>query len=139
LSTWAIHTASLAPESHLCAHKMGCITIAGSFRTIIAGGDSYLLAEKVAEDWEGGFISIDEADKNAKDLMERALEALESAASDCGRDLVVSELQLQERDTLDYPNCVKVEKKTCHEIQSRMMRARTRKWRRTETFGDDCC
>jgi hypothetical protein len=97
-----------AANSYLCAHGTGCTTVAGFFRTILAGGDLYLPAEKVLEDWEGGSLTIDDAGEETGDIMKAALTYLKNEAAGCVRDLVGSELKLRDRDTCAYLTCVKV-------------------------------
>lgn len=97
-----------ARESYLCAHETGCDTVAGFFRTIMAGGDSYLPAERVVEDWEQGSIRVVNDRDNFEDVVKTSLAALKSLASEYAKDLVGSELQLRDRDALDYLTCVKV-------------------------------
>lgn len=97
-----------ARPSYLCAHETGCDTIAGFFRTIMAGGESYLPFEKVAEDWEQGEIIFEEDREDFQEIAKKSLAALKSTASDYVKDIVGSELQLRDRDTLDYLTCVKV-------------------------------
>jgi hypothetical protein len=95
-------------KSYLCSHETGCTTVAGFFRIIMAGGDSYLPTEKVLEDWDGGSLTIDDAGDELGDVMKKALTTLKTAAANHLRDLVGSELQLRDRHTLDYLTCVKV-------------------------------
>lgn len=94
--------------SYLCAHETGCDTVAGFFRTIMTGGDSYLPSEKVLEDWDSGSVRVVNDRGNFEDIVKKALSALKSTASEYVKDLVGSELQLRDRDTLDYLTCVKV-------------------------------
>jgi hypothetical protein len=101
-------SAKPARKSYLCAHQTGCTTVAGFFRTISAGGDLYLPAEKVLEDWEAGEITVEDAGEELDDAMKTALAALKAEAARCVEDLVGSELKLRDRDSRDYLTCVKV-------------------------------
>jgi hypothetical protein len=101
-------SAKPARKSYLCGHQTGCTTVAGFFRTISAGGDLYLPAEKVLEDWAAGEIAIEDAGEGLDDAMKTALVALKAEAARCVGDLVGSELKLRDRDCRDYLTCVKV-------------------------------
>lgn len=94
--------------SYLCAHETGCTTVAGFFRTVMAGGDSYLPAEKFMDDWDANSIELVNARDTVEDTMKQSLAGLKVVASGYVKKLVCSELQLRDRDDIQYLTCVKV-------------------------------
>lgn len=91
------------PVSALCDHKEGeCLTDAGLFRMISKGGDSYLPAEAVLENWNRAYFKPDDATIRA------TLQKMKSKATVIVKDLVQSTLN-GSNDKLDYLTCIDIE------------------------------
>lgn len=86
----------------VCNHELGCRTVAGFYRVVYTGGNSYLPGDVVCEEWNVRFT------KHSDAKVKGALEALKTAASGIVAAFVASELQLAGKDRLDYLTCVKV-------------------------------
>lgn len=101
-------------EFPLCDHSNGCYTVAGFYRLLAVGGDSYLPAGEVWEHVNAAFVGHDErsysnASRTDMETVKNSLASLKNKASEVVAALVQSELHLPGKDELDYLTCVKVE------------------------------
>lgn len=90
------------PVGAFCKHEKGeCLTVAGFYRVISRGGDSYLPADEVVANWNQD-LDFHEATIRA------TLQRLKSKASEIVKDLVVSTVK-ESNAKLDYLTCIEIE------------------------------
>jgi len=100
---------SKAPAPHyLCEHKHGCNTVAGFYRLVAAGGETYLPINTVWEKFNTDFLEADTDGEFELEAVNLPLAALKTEASEYVSALVKSTLHLPGKDELDYLTCVTV-------------------------------